>query len=159
MQNLSSCIRASERQGLDSQSFHSASKPTKSTVSRSRNSKLSHKSRKSTISRISDVAIRKTTLETELEYIDAESKCKAELLKIQTIKKLEVAGAEMQVLEDGLDQSDSKSRIPLALVDKTSFDKDYVEKHSFRSQSPTAIPDNQPLNSPFLTMTLPESQV
>lgn len=53
----------------------------------SAHSKSSRSSGKSDILKISDAAARRAALKTKLKYIDIESKFKAELQKIKTIKK------------------------------------------------------------------------
>ena len=44
-----------------------------------------------------DAAARKAALRAELKYIDIESNFKAELLKVKTSKKMEIAGAEQRL--------------------------------------------------------------
>ena len=52
---------------------------------------------------MSDAAVKKATLKAKLKYLDVESKIKAELQKIKTLNKLEIAGAEQAALEAVLD--------------------------------------------------------
>lgn len=79
MQGISECIREIESQRYEVGSNASSIK--------SAHSKSSRSSGKSDISKISDAAVRRAALKTKLKYIDIESKFKAELQKIKTIKK------------------------------------------------------------------------
>ena len=68
------------------------------------------------MSKISDVAARKAALQAKLKYIDVESKCKAQLQKIQTMKEIEIEGAKCDALGGGafeFSDADSKAHIPL----------------------------------------------
>ena len=99
---------------------------------RSSRSTSTIRSKKSNISKISDAAVRHAALKTKLKYIDIESKFKAELDKIQTIKKMEIAGAEVEALKEVLsdDGISSKLSMPLPEGNKTDYVKEYIEKHS-----------------------------
>ena len=90
MHNISECIRDLEDQKYETRSNAS---------SRSLRSKMSRGSAKSDVSKMSDTAVKKATLKAELKYIDVECKFKAELQKIQTLKQLEIVGAEQAALE------------------------------------------------------------
>ena len=70
--------------------------------SSSSRSSRSRSSTKSGISKMSDLSVRKAALKTKLKYLDIESKFKVELQKIQTIKKLEIAGAEAEAIQEAL---------------------------------------------------------
>lgn len=103
-------------------------------------SKSSVKSKRSNISKISDAAARQAALKTKLKYIDIESKFKAELEKIQTIKQMEIAGAEVEALREVLsdDGLDSKVHIPLPKASKTDYVKEYIEKIEVNTSEPNA---------------------
>lgn len=91
----------------------------------------SKNSRKSNISRISDAAAKAAKLKAELKYIDVESHSKAELLKVQTMKKLEIAQAEFDALNMVCNQSDLDSRVPISVQDgMTDYFNENVEAHS-----------------------------
>lgn len=124
MQDISECIREIESQRYEVRSNASSIKSARSKSSRS--------SEKSDISKISDAAARRAALQTKLKYIDVESKFKAELQKIRTIKKMEIAGAEQAALEEVLDHSETKFNVdlPLPQDDKKDFVKSYVETHA-----------------------------
>lgn len=95
-------------------------------------------------------------MKTKLKYIDVESKFKAELQKIRTIKKMEIAGAEQAALEEVLDHSETKFNIdlPLPQDDKTDFVKSYIETHAKTSASDWAQQTSfaEPPSNVFMTM-------
>lgn len=70
-------------------------------------------SNKSNTPRIPVLSAKKAALKTKLKYIDLESKCLAELQKIQTIKEMEMDGAELEVLERSHDLPEPKPDIPI----------------------------------------------
>lgn len=119
MQNIASRI-----QDLENTKDENAS--LSSHVSRSASSQ---RSRKSNISRISDAATRHAALKTKLKFIDIESKFKAELKKLQTIKKIEMAGAEMTALKESFsgDRSDTKSQLSIPEIDKKDLVSKYIQ--------------------------------
>ena len=53
-------------------------------------------------------------------------------IKIQTIKKMEIAGVEVEVLKNFLsdDGITPKVHIPLPEASKTDYVKDYIQNHS-----------------------------
>ena len=57
-------------------------------------------SKGSNISKFSDAVTRKAVLQAKLKYIDMESQCKAHLKKIQTMKELDMVGAEIVTLNE-----------------------------------------------------------
>lgn len=139
MQSICECIREIESQKYEVRSNVS---------SKSAHSKSSRTSSKSDISKISDAAARKAAYKAELKYIDIESKFNAELKKIRTIKKIEIAGAEQAALEEVLDYSESKYPISLPKCDKMDYVKDYVETHAKTSvEADTLVSDSNQLTS------------
>ncbi|MCG7878635.1 MAG: DUF1759 domain-containing protein, partial [Candidatus Thiodiazotropha endolucinida] len=126
---------------LENKNYETASQSSHHSSSRS---KSSVKSKQSNISKISDAAARQAALKTKLKYIDIESKFKAELEKIQTIKQMEIAGAEVEALREVLsdDDLDSKVHIPLPKASKTDYVKEYIEKIEVNTSEPNAdVPD------------------
>ena len=111
-------IRAldSQKQEVSSnKSFHSA---------------MSTSSRHSNVSRISDAAARKAALQAKLKCIDNVSKCKAQLQKIQTIKEMEMVGAEIDALAGGhleVQETDSNVHIPFVKNESEDYVKEYVQ--------------------------------
>ena len=91
---------------------------------------MSMNSKHSNMSKISDVAARKAALQAKLKYIDAESKCKAQLQKIQTMKEIETEGAKFDALGGGtfeFTDAESKSHIPLIEDESGDYVKEYVQ--------------------------------
>ena len=97
---------------------------------RSFRSAMSMNSKHSNMSKISDVAARKAALQAKLKYIDVESKCKAQLQKIQTMKEIEIEGAKFDALGGGafeFPDADSKAHIPLIKDESEDYVKEYVQ--------------------------------
>lgn len=97
---------------------------------RSFRSAMSMSSKHSNMSKISDVAARKAALQAKLKYIDVESKFKAQLQKIQTMKEIEIEGAKFEALGGGtfeLPDTDSKAHIPLMKDESEGYVKEYVQ--------------------------------
>ena len=86
-------------------------------------------SRTSNISRHSIAAAEAAALTAKLKYIDAEAKSRAELEKIMTQRKLEMAQAKLSVLkEETADFSDMAMQFPVP--DQMRDTKTYVESHA-----------------------------
>ena len=108
---------------------------------RSFRSAMSMNSKHSNLSKISDVAAQKAALQAKLKYIDAESKCKAQLQKIQTMKETEIEGAKFDDLGGGtfeFTDAESKSHIPLIEDESGDYVKEYVQS-LFHPPCPTEV--------------------
>ena len=89
-------------------------------------------SKDSNASKFSDAVARKAVLQAKFKYIEMESKCKAELKKIQMMKELDMVGAEIYVLGPGegyfeAPEADSKAHIPFVKDESADYVKEYVE--------------------------------
>ena len=90
--------RISEKQQDNSEIMSRAS-------SRSHRSSRSGRSKMSNRSQHSDVAAEAAALRAKLKYIDAEARTKAELEKLTTMRKLEMAQAKLGAFEEGICRS------------------------------------------------------
>ena len=80
---------------------------------KSSSSSLSSRSRSSitsVFSKISDLSVRKAALKTKLKYLDIESK-----FKVQTIKKLVIAGAEVEAIQEALSDDGIGENVKISL--------------------------------------------
>ncbi|CAG2237767.1 unnamed protein product [Mytilus edulis] len=129
-------------------------------------------SRISNASKLSETAARAAELKTKLKYIEAESKAKLELDKIQTRRELETAEVKLEILE-GVSQGgsvldDAKKYLPQADI-MTNFLKTVSASHDQNKNSSVpnilsssvpftsdtnvdyAINQNQPVVAPFVS--------
>ncbi|VDI21180.1 Hypothetical predicted protein [Mytilus galloprovincialis] len=129
-------------------------------------------SRISNASKLSETAARAAELKTKLKYIEAESKAKLELDKIQTRRELETAEVKLEILE-GVSQGgsvldDAKKYLPQADI-MTNFLKTVSASHDKNKNSSVpnilsssvpftsdtnvdyAINQNQPVVAPFVS--------
>ena len=100
-------------------------------------SNRSANTRHSNLSRISNASARKAVLQAKYKYIDIESelkakmiKDKAELQKVQTMKEIEMVGAELNAQGDDLCESlepNPKVQLPLIKDDSSEYVKEYVQ--------------------------------
>ena len=98
----------------------------------SKRSGSSKTSERSNASKISDANAKKAILQAKLKFIDIESKCKAQLQKVQTMKEMEMVGAEIDALGFGtfdLQEIDSEVHVDIPLIEDKSEDyvKNYVQ--------------------------------
>ena len=73
---------------------------------------------------------KKAILQAKLKFIDIESKCKAQLQKVQTMKEMKMVGAEIDALGLGtFDLQEIDSEVDIPLIEDTSEDyvKNYVQ--------------------------------
>ena len=73
---------------------------------------------------------KKAILQAKLKFIYIESKCKAQLQKVHTMKEMEMVGAEIDVLGLGnfdLQEIDSEVHIPLIEDKSEDYVKNYVQ--------------------------------
>ena len=114
-------------QEIESQKYEVVSNKSSSSSRSSR----SLSSTKSGISKISDLSFRKAALKTKLRYLDIESKFKVELQKIQTIKKLEIASAEAEAIQEALsdDGIGENFKISLPQASKLDYVAEYIQNN------------------------------
>ena len=127
-------------QEIESQKYEVVSNKSSSSSHSSR----SRSSTKSGISKISDLSVRKAALKTKLKYLDIESKFKVELQKIQTIKKLEIAGAEAEAIQEALsdDGIGENVKISLPQANKLDYVAEYIQNNGqVKTEGGTLEPD------------------
>ncbi|MES9904690.1 MAG: DUF1759 domain-containing protein, partial [Sedimenticola sp.] len=136
MQDITACIRDIEYPKSEVSS-HVSSRSARSDSARSAgggSARSAHSSRKSNVSKVSDALAREAALKTELKYIDIESQYKTGLKKIETIKKMELARAEISALEGfadtDLDIELMSHSISLPDHDPSEFVNQYVRAHA-----------------------------
>ena len=96
----------------------------------SKRSGSSKTSERSNASKISDANAKKAILQAKLKFIDIESKCKAQLQKVQTMKEMEMVGAEIDALGLGtFNLQEIDSEVDIRLIEDKSEDyvKNYVQ--------------------------------
>ncbi|VDI61991.1 Hypothetical predicted protein, partial [Mytilus galloprovincialis] len=111
-------------------------------------------SRISNASKLSETAARAAELKTKLKYIEAESKAKLELDKIQTRRELETAEVKLEILE-GVSQGgsvldDAKKYLPQADI-LTNFLKTVSASHDQNKNS--SVPNILSSSVPFTSDT------
>lgn len=97
---------------------------------KSSRSAMSKSSKHSNVSQVSDAAKRKAILQAKLKYIDMESKCKAQLEKIQTMKEMEMVEAEIDVLREHHfepPETNLKVHLPFVKDGSQGYVKEYIE--------------------------------
>ena len=127
-------------QEIESQKYKVVSNKSSSSSRSSR----SRSSTKSGISKMSDLSVRKAALKTKLKYLDIESKFKVELQKIQTIKKLEIAGAEAEAIQEALSDDGIGENVTISLpqANKLDYVAEYIQNNGqVKTEGGTLEPD------------------
>lgn len=106
-----------------------------------RASVYSGESRKS--SKMSEAAARAAALKAELKYMDLENKTKAELQKIQTLKKLEIAEAELEAIK-----SEETVNFDPAIKSELAIKSEYTLPSSNTAKSEYTSPNSNPAGTP-----------
>ena len=97
-------------------------------------SRTSRRSHTSFVSKRSDAAAQAAALKIKLKNIDTEAKTKADLEKIQTQKRLEIAEAQLVAFQEetagSVMGSEIDLKLPLNEIDKKELTNKYVESHA-----------------------------